>query len=283
MSVVHGLSIDVECYYQIVWKDYLGKRREPTEEVVRNTQWLLDAMARAGVHGTFYLLGNVARTYPTLIRRIADAGHELGVHGDEHLYIYDLAPRTFRRELAVAIDAIEQAGGQKVEGHRATAFSIVRETSWALDVIADLGLRYDSSIFPMQGRRYGIPDAPLQVHQLDSGLWEIPMTVVEKFGRRFPAAGGGYFRTFPYAYTRWALGRLEAQRRPAVSYFHPHEFELSCPKVGAMTALTNPRASARLAKFNAAQSIGRGRRMRRRFERMLREHRFGPVRDLIPG
>ncbi len=283
MSVVHGLSIDVECYYQIVWKDYLGKTREPTAEVERNTEWLLDCMRDAGVRGTYYMLGNVARAYPRLLRRIADEGHELGVHGDEHLYIYDLAPRTFHRELRVAIDAIEQASGQKVEGHRATAFSIVRETAWALDVIAELGLRYDSSIFPMQGRRYGIPDAPLGIHRLDNGLWEVPMTVVEAAGRRLPAGGGGYFRTFPYAYTAWALQKLEDAGRPAVTYFHPHEFELSCPRVGAATALRHPRAAVRLAKFNAAQSVGRGKRMRRRFARMLRDHAFVPVRDLLPA
>ena len=108
------------------------------------------------------------------------------------------------------------------------------------------------------------------------------MTVVEAGGRRLPAGGGGYFRTFPYAYTRWALERLEAEGRPAVTYFHPHEFELSCPRVGAATALRHPLAAARLAKFNAAQSIGRGKRMRRRFIRMLRDHSFAPVRDLLP-
>lgn len=284
MTVVHGLSIDVECYYQIVWKDYLGRRRAPTAEVERNTNWLLDCFADAGVRGTFYMLGNVARAYPALVRRVHNEGHEIGVHGDEHLYIHDLRPDTFQRELRVAIDAIEQASGQAVQGHRATAFSIVRETLWALDVLADLGLRYDSSIFPMQGRRYGIADAPRSVYRLDNGLWEVPMTVVDgPGGRRLPAVGGGYFRTFPYQYTRWALRKLESEGRPAVSYFHPHEFELSPPRIGMGTALSNPRAAVRLAKFNAAQSIGRGKRMRRRLTQMLRDHRFGPIRDLVPS
>jgi polysaccharide deacetylase family protein (PEP-CTERM system associated) len=282
MSLTHGLSLDVECYYQIAWKDYLGQHRPPTNEVVTTTNWLLDEMADAGVTGTLFFLGNVARTFPGLVQRAADEGHELGVHGDQHHYVYDLTPSTFREDLRVAIDAIEQAGGQKVLGHRAAAFSIGRDTWWALDVIAALGLRYDSSIFPIQGRRYGVPDSPLGVHRMENGLWEIPLTVVVRRRRRFPAAGGGYFRTFPYRYTRWALGAVAADGRPGITYFHPHEFSLQRPKIDAATALSHPRGAARMAKLNVSQSVGRGAPMRRKFARMIREFPFAPLRSLLP-
>ena len=282
MSVTHGLSIDVECYYQIAWKDYLGQVRPPTQEVVTTMTWLLDAMADAGVQSTLFILGNVARSFPKLVQRAVEEGHELGVHGDQHHYVHELTPESFHEDLRVAIDTIEQAGGQEVVGHRAAAFSINRNTWWALDVIADLGLRYDSSIFPIAGRRYGVSDCPVGVHRLPNGLFEVPMTVVERRGRRFPAAGGGYFRTFPYRYTKWALDAVAAEGRPAITYFHPHEFSLHDPKIDARTLISHPRASARMAKLNLAQSVGRGARMRRRFSKMLQQYRLGPIGALLP-
>lgn len=278
----HALSFDVECHYQIVAKDYLGYHMEPTEEVLRNTAWLLDLLGDHGVRATFFTLGNVARRYPRLIRRMVEEGHELGVHGDQHLYIHDLTPSSFAQELRTAIDALEQAGGARVRGHRAPAFSIGAENLWALDVLRELGLDYDSSIFPFAGRRYGMADAPRTPWRLDNGLYEIPLTVIDAGGRTLPAAGGGYFRMFPYAYTRWALNQCQAEGRPAITYFHPHEFELSRPHVPARGWRQNPKGAAKLLRMNGMQSIGRGRAMREKLERALREYAFCPMIELLP-
>jgi polysaccharide deacetylase family protein (PEP-CTERM system associated) len=281
--VRHALSFDVECYHQIVAKDYLGYQMEPTEEVLENTSWLLDLLGDHGARATFFTLGNVARRYPRLIRRMVEEGHELGVHGDQHLYIHDLTPGSFRQELRTAIDALEQAGGVKVRGHRAPAFSIGAENMWALDVLRDLGLDYDSSIFPFEGRRYGIPNAPRTLWRLDNGLYEIPLTIVDAAGRTLPAAGGGYFRMFPYAYTRWALDQCQAEGRPAITYFHPHEFELTRPSVPARGWRQNPRGALKLLRMNNMQAIGRGKPMREKLERALRDYAFGPMLDLLPA
>lgn len=279
-EVRHGLSFDIECYYQIISKDYLQTHTEPTPEVEYTTSYLLDLLRDLGVQATFFVLGNVARKYPALVRRITDEGHELGVHGDEHLYIFNLHPGTFREELRSAIDALEQVAGCKIRGHRAPAFSVVRETLWATDVMRELGLEYDSSIFPIQGSRYGIPDAPLTPYVLDNGLVEIPMTAIEVGQRRLPAVGGGYFRVFPYQYTRWAMQRCEKEGRSAITYFHPHEFALERPKVPKTAWLRSPRKALKLAKFGAAQGVGRGERMRERLEKLIQEHRFGPIYKL---
>jgi peptidoglycan-N-acetylglucosamine deacetylase len=279
----HGLSFDIEDYYQIVWKDYFGQKRSPTPEVERNTEYLLEVLGQAGVRATFFFLGNVARAYPALVRRAVEAGHELGVHGDEHRYITELDPESFRADLSTAIDAIEQAGGAKVIGHRAAAFSLSRDRMWAVDVMASLGLRYDSSIFPFAGKRYGFADAPLSVYRLENGLYEIPLTVIEAAGRRLPAVGGGYFRLFPYLYTRWALRQLDGEHRPAVTYFHPHEFELGRARVPREGWGLNPKGALRLAKTNLLQSMGRGRAQRAKLVRLVREHRFVPLGDLLPA
>ncbi len=279
----HALSFDIECYYQITWKDYIQRRRDPTAEAEVNTHYLLDLLADRGVRPTFFVLGNIARHYPQLVRRIVDEGHELGVHGDVHLYIHQLTPEAFARELARGVDSLEQVAGCKVLGHRAPAFSIGTGNLWALDVLQEAGLVYDSSIFPFQGRRYGIAGAPLEGYRHANGLFEFPMTVIEQAGRRFPAAGGGYFRLFPYRYTRWAMDRCEREGRPAITYFHPHEFSLDPPRTELEAWASRPLGAARLALSSAIQGTGRGKPMRQRLAQLLREYRFVPMRELLPS
>ncbi len=279
----HGLSFDVECHYQIVWKDCLGLTRAPTVEVERNTDYLLGLLSDKGVKATFFTLGNVAERYPALVRRVVAQGHELGVHGHDHHYIHQMTPRAFREELRRALGALEQTAGVKIEGHRAPAFSIGAQNRWALDVLRDEGLRYDSSIFPIKGRRYGVPDAPRAIHRLDNGLFEVPLTAIPVGARRVPAVGGGYFRLFPLAFTRWALGQCARQGVPAITYFHPHEFELTRARVGLDGWMASPRGAAKMLRINTMQNVGRGRSMRARLEATLDEHRFGPIRELLPA
>ncbi len=276
-GIRHGLSFDIECYYQIVAKDFLGRHLAPTDEALRNTEWVLEALAHAGVKGTFFTLGNMARAFPDLVRRISAEGHELALHGDEHHYITRMTPGEFKAEIARGMKAIEDASGVRVKGHRAPAFSIVKETLWGLDVLRDLGFAYDSSIFPIKGRRYGIPDAPRRAHRLANGLVEVPMTAIDVRGKAAPAAGGGYVRHFPYAYTERAMRVCEAEGRPAITYFHPHEFQRGYPKIAFMDAPLPASTRLRLIKNALSQGHGRGPGMRRKLERLLGDFRFEPL------
>lgn len=273
----HGLSFDIECYYQIVAKDFLGRRLAPTEEALRNTEWILETLAPSGTKATFFTLGNIACTFPALVRRIAAEGHELALHGDEHHYLTRMTPGEFRAEIERGRRAIEDAGGVKVVGHRAPAFSIVRETLWGLDVLADLGFAFDSSIFPIKGRRYGIDDAPRRAWRLANGLVEVPMTAVDVGGRALPVAGGGYVRHFPYVVTEWALARCEGEGRPAITYFHPHEFQRGYPKIAFMDVPLPAGVWLRLLKNALSQGHGRGLAMRRKFKRLLARFAFEPL------
>lgn len=273
----HGLSFDIECYYQIVAKDFLGRAFAPTEEAERNTEWILEALAHAGVKGTFFTLGNIARTYPALVRRIAEEGHELALHGDEHHYVTRMTPGEFRAEIARGLRAIEDASGVKVRGHRAPAFSIVKETLWGLDTLRDLGFAYDSSIFPIKGRRYGIPDTSRRAWRLANGLVEVPMTALDVRGRVVPAAGGGYVRHFPYGVTARAIRQCEHEGRPAVTYFHPHEFQKGYPRIAFMDAPLGLKTRLRLIKNALSQGRGRGPAMRRKLERLLASFAFEPI------
>lgn len=281
-DIVHGLSFDIECYNQIISKDYLNQIIEPTEEVERNTNYLLDATAKYEKKATFFFLGNVARKYPKLVKRVIDEGHELGVHGDSHLYIHQLDRKKFTQELGQAIDSIEQAGGAKVVGHRAPAFSINQDNLWALDVLAEAGLVYDSSVFPFQGRRYGINDWPLEPTQLESGLWEIPLSINHTPLGKFPCLGGGYFRHFPYAYTKYSVRKLEQAKRNGVTYFHPHEFEPTSAQIPLDAGkILGKKALLKLGVSNTLQSRGR-KSMRAKLERFMGDFNTKPLGELLP-
>lgn len=279
-GIRHGLSFDIEDYYQIIHKDFLGRTLEPTPEVEECTLYLLDMLAEKKARATFFFLGNVARAYPGLVKRAVSDGHEIGVHGDVHHFIHHLNQEEFREEMRRAIGAIEDAGGHPVVGHRAPAFSIMASNLWALDVLAEAGLIYDSSIFPFQGRRYGIPDWSLTPNRLDNGLWEVPLSVVDVAGKRRPAMGGGYFRHFPYAYTRFAARKLAAAGRDGVTYFHPHEFARRPAQMPAEATALPRKGRLKLAISNRLQSRGRP-SMRRKLERLVDELPTCAIGDLI--
>ncbi len=280
-GIVHGLSFDIECYNQIICKDYLGQAIDPGDEVERNTSFLLDLLDKHNKKATFFFLGNIARSFPSLVRRAVDDGHELGVHGDTHLCIHDLNEKSFADELKTAIDSVEQAGGAKVIGHRAPAFSINSSNLWALDVLAKAGLVYDSSIFPFKGRRYGIEGWSLVPEKLKNGLWEIPLSVNETWFGRLPCMGGGYFRHFPLAYTKYSARALSRAGRNGVTYFHPYEFEQKNAKMpDTASEMLGKKGFLRLAISNVLQSRGR-KSMRKKLEHFITEFDTVPIGSLL--
>ena len=204
--VTNALTIDVEDYYSVMARDRLDLALAPTSAVVRNTERMLEVLADHGVRATFFILGEVAEAFPKLVADIAGAGHEIGVHGFYHRQVFNLSRDEFRRDVGDAKKRIEDIIGSETAGHRAAAFSIVPETQWALEVLIELGFRYDSSVFPFAGRRYGWPGFPRDIHKgrLPGGatIGEAPLSVVSVLGRTLPACGGGYLRHFPYALTR---------------------------------------------------------------------------------
>jgi polysaccharide deacetylase family protein (PEP-CTERM system associated) len=273
-----ALSFDVECYYQVVGKDFLGRAIAPTAEAVTSTNWILDLLKEHGAKATFFFLGNIAEHYPELVRRAVAEGHEIGVHGDIHDYVRDMDEPRFRAEIERGMAKIRAAGADRIVGHRATAFSISRDNLWALDTLKDLGLRYDSSIFPFEGNRYGIPDWPRQPGMTEAGIFEVPMSVVSFRQRSVPCMGGGYVRYFPLAFTRLCARRLRREGLTPVCYFHPYEFSDRRPRF-SQDDLEGAGADAlqRLRRFNRMQGIGRGRPMRRKLEWLVRNHDVMPV------
>ncbi|PWG01404.1 XrtA system polysaccharide deacetylase [Sphingosinicella humi] len=235
--MLNALSVDVEDWFQVGAFETVIAREDwdrLLHRVERNSDAVLALFEQAGVKGTFFTLGWIAERYPALIRRIADAGHEVASHGWDHKRVFTLGPATFRADLERARIAIEDACGQSPIGYRAPSFSIDKRTPWAHRVLAEEGYAYSSSVAPVRHDHYGWPEAPRFAHRplVDSHLIELPVTTVEVAGRRLAAGGGGFFRLLPYRFSHWAIARVnEDERRPAVFYFHPWDIDPDQPRV----------------------------------------------------
>lgn len=233
--MLNGLSVDVEDWFQVgAFEKVIAKKDWDSlpRRVERNTDAVLELFAGAGVKATFFTLGWVAERYPALIRRVADAGHEVASHGWDHKRVFTMTPEQFRADLARARATIEDAGGIRVTGYRAPSFSIDQRTPWAHAILAEAGYTYSSSVAPLAHDHYGWRDAPRFAFRPlpDDALIELPVTVAEIGGKRI-ATGGGFFRLFPGALSSFAVRQVNAQARPAVFYFHPWEIDPGQPRV----------------------------------------------------
>ena len=235
--IVNGLSVDVEDWFQVGafekvierddWDD-LGTRVES------NIERILDLFAEAGVSATFFTLGWVAKKHPAMIRRIADAGHEIASHGYDHARVFTFTPGEFAEDIRLARSILEDISGQSVTGYRAPSFSIDKRNPWAFAELAQQGYAYSSSVAPIAHDHYGWPEAPRFAFRpmADSELVEIPVTTAVLGRKRVAAGGGGFFRVLPYAFSRWAIRQVNSDdARPAVFYFHPWEIDPDQPRV----------------------------------------------------
>jgi polysaccharide deacetylase family protein (PEP-CTERM system associated) len=235
----HILSVDVEDYFMVeafagsVSRDSWESRPSRVDTCTRR---VLDHFDKHNVKGTFFFVGWVAQKFPELVREVHLRGHELACHSYWHRPIYILTPQEFRADTRRAKDAIEQAAGVTVIGYRAPSWSITSVCLWALEVLAEEGFLYDSSIYPIHHDLYGMPSGERFAHVHDCGqgqqIWEFPPTTVRLLGLNVPAAGGGYLRIFPMAYTRWAFRHIESNYgQPVVLYFHPWEVDPDQPRI----------------------------------------------------
>jgi polysaccharide deacetylase family protein (PEP-CTERM system associated) len=274
--VANAFTIDVEDYFQVaalapaVGLDSWATREYRAE---KNTDRLLALLDRKGVKGTFFVLGWVAQRSPQLVKRIHAAGHEIGSHGWLHQCIYDQSPAEFREETTRSKRLLEDLTGEAVLGYRAASFSITNRSLWALDVLLDLGFRYDSSIFPIRHDRYGIPDASPRPGPVraPSGreILEFPMSAARWAGTTLPISGGGYFRIFPYWLTRAGLKQVNGgQGMPFVFYLHPWEIDPHQPRV-QVGAFSRFRHYTNLDVCEA------------RLERLLADFEFAPMRQVL--
>ncbi len=236
---INGLSVDVEDWFQVgAFEGVINRDTWDglSDRVVRNCDAILEMFDEADVKATFFTLGWVAQRHPALLRRIADAGHELASHGWDHARVFTLDKTSFAADLDKSRKAIEDASGVSITGYRAPSFSIDQRTPWAYMVLAEQGFTYSSSVAPIAHDHYGWPEAPrFAFRPLPwSDLLELPVTTAEFAGRRLAAGGGGFFRVLPYGFSRWAIRQVNTRDgRSAVFYFHPWEIDPQQPRVTA--------------------------------------------------
>ena len=272
---LNALTIDVEDYYQVSafesrvrfdqWLSYESR-------VIGNTWRILELLHFHKVKATFFVLGWIAEHYPQVVLAIQQEGHEIASHGYRHRLLYHMTRDEFREDTRRAKDALEDLCGIPVAGYRAASYSINHQTLWCLDILEELGFRYDSSIFPIRHDRYGIPTAArfAYYHPLPEGrkLLEFPLSTVRLFGKNIPVAGGGYFRLFPYHFIRWGIRRINLlEGKPAIVYLHPWEIDPNQPRVDGSL----PSRFRHYINLEKTES---------RFRRLLRDFRFGPLREL---
>ena len=236
----NAFSIDVEDWFQVsAFAPHIERSSWDSLpcRVERNVDLLLGLLDESGATATFFTLGWVAQRYPAMVRRIADAGHELASHGNGHQRASEQSRDEFREDLTRAKATLEDITGTFVPGYRAPSFSIGPGNAWAHDLILEAGHHYSSSVYPVAHDHYGSPDAPRFAHRLANGLVEIPPSTVRWGGRNWPVGGGGYFRLLPYRVSAWGIRRVNVvDRRPAMVYFHPWEFDPAQPRVDGAAA-----------------------------------------------
>lgn len=235
-AIVNAMSVDVEDYFQVGAFEKIIKvedwDRLPSR-VVENSERILDIFAAAGIKATFFTLGWVAERYPDMIRRMAAEGHEIASHGMRHTRAFLQSRDEFRADVRQSKAILEDISGLPVKGYRAASFSIDSRNSWALDVLIEENYLYSSSVYPIAHDHYGMPEAPRFPFRPSPGhdFIEIPLTTIEIMGRRYPCAGGGYFRLLPYWLSRWAMERVNRKDgQPCMFYFHPWEIDPDQPR-----------------------------------------------------
>lgn len=234
----NALTVDVEDYFQVsAFRDQISPDDWPHFEsrVVANTHRVLDVFDDASTTATFFVLGWIAERHPGLVREIAQRGHEIACHGYSHQLIYGQSPQVFHEETRRAKLLLESQSQTPVHGYRAASFSITDASRWALDVLAECGFEYDSSMYPVRHDLYGTAVQAAGPHQITAPggktLIEFPMTARSIMGMTLPVSGGGYFRLYPYRLSAYLLGLVNRDAEPFVFYMHPWEIDPDQPRI----------------------------------------------------
>jgi len=266
-QVLNAATIDVEDWYPCLDPD-LGNWSGYEDRIVDSTRQILRILKDADTHATFFVLGDVAEHHPDLVREIHAAGHEVGSHGCTHRFIYDQTPEEFEADVAKSLRLLESITGEPVISYRGPYFSITRKSLWALPILKSLGIKYDSSIFPVVNPRYGIPDAPRTPFMTSEGVIEVPISTFPVRNSNLPVGGGVYFRVFPYSLLHNCFRRLNRNGEQVVFYLHPWECDPGHPRIPVSLGL-------KMRHYWALDKTAG------KLSRLLADFKFGPIREVV--
>jgi polysaccharide deacetylase family protein (PEP-CTERM system associated) len=275
MGIQNALTIDVEEWFHVsLFREKI--RREEWDDlkstVVGNTCRVLNILAEKRVKATFFILGWVAERYPEIVVAIQEQGHEIGSHTYSHQIIYEQSRQEFAADVQRSIAILEDLTGERVDSFRAPSYSITRSSLWAWEALADLGFKYDSSVFPVKHDLYGIPDAPRFPFYIDlqerPPLIEFPLSTIRIGDKNIPMAGGGYLRLYPFWFIRSSIKRINREGRSAIIYLHPWELDPDLPRI-------------KIGLLKSLRHYGNLGLTEERLHRLLDEFSFGPLSEVL--
>ncbi|MEO5562913.1 MAG: polysaccharide deacetylase family protein [Chitinophagaceae bacterium] len=224
------LSIDWEDFAQLLGRDHTGIVTHPVPKTIdRQTDLILSLLNETNQKATFFILGMLAQYRPDLVKKIAAEGHEIGLHGQHHIRMNTLDRKRAYDDLSDSHKLVTDIIGGPVYGYRAPYFSVNETNLYVLEILSELGLLYDSSIFPVKLKNYGIANFPAKdaLYQLPNGreIVELPLTVMDWRNKKLPVAGGGYMRAFPAFVLKKIFRKLDNEAKDVMLYMHPYEFD----------------------------------------------------------
>ncbi len=237
--MLNAFTVDIEDWFHVCGinnRDINFENWDKCEDrVVKNTLKILDILDRYNVKATFFFLGWVAEKHPELVVKAKEGGHEIATHGYAHKLIYEQSQEEFAKDLEKSISIIENITKEKIKGYRGPGFSITEQSLWALKVVAEHGLKYDSTIFPAKRGHGGLRSAQQYPYLIEFErnikLWEFPISTVKILGKNVPFSGGGYLRLLPYWFIREAIKKINRSGKPAIIYMHPREMDMEQPRI----------------------------------------------------
>lgn len=234
MNITNAMTVDVEDYFQVsAFEHTISRDRWDAMpiRVVENTERILDLFAEHRTKATFFMLGWVAERFPQLVKRLVEEGHELASHGYSHYRVTSQTRKEFSEDITRAKKLLEDIAGIEVRGYRAPSYSIGKANLWAHEEIELAGYHYSSSVYPVNHDLYGFPEAPRYSFKCRENLLEIPISTLPVGKYNIPIGGGGYFRLYPYAFSKWAIGSVnQRENQPTIFYFHPWEIDTGQPR-----------------------------------------------------
>lgn len=247
-----AMTIDLEEYFQVSAFEGILSGQEKSalpRRAAYVTHELLDLFYDKEIKATFFILSSLAEVEKSLIRRIADEGHEIASHGIKHDRVRDLTADQFYQDITISKHTLEDVSGKAVTGYRAPSFSIGTDTPFAYEMLIKAGYQYSSSSHPIKHDHYGDESAPMDIHKPypEQDFYEFPVTVLDYYGKRWPVGGGGWFRIMPFWVYKTLLSKAIHTKKPLMFYTHPWEYDPEQPRIKGLPLKTKFRHYMNLA------------------------------------
>lgn len=268
----HAMTVDVEDYFHVSAFEKNISRDDWHQlpmRVEKNTYRLLELFEQHNAKSTFFTLGWVAEKCPALIKAIVDQGHELASHGYNHQRAVAMNSAQFKEDVYKSKSLLEDAGGCQIVGYRAPSFSINKTNEWTYDILVELGFKYSSSTYPIAHDLYGVPEWPRFIYQREEGITEIPIPTLRNGENNTGIGGGGYFRLYPYFFSKKRIEKYLAQENAPYSfYFHPWEIDPEQPRIAGTSFKSKLRHYINLS------------RMENKIVRLLEDYQWSTMEDV---